>query len=253
VLRRSKHLIPTVARLCLISTYLEDGIRMWVQWSDQAEYIQHQWNAPAVAGHSFVIANMLLQLAGCAMVLLRCRVEIACAMLASVLLLQSVAYQILWESNFLLRNLAIGGGVLLLFVESRVEARSLFAGLPSTGEGGRHRRWLLLSGRLLVLLMLATLARFDTAVYMLNFGIDLLLVLLIAVGYKTKLCALAASLKLLIINLIANPWWSLAATSTRRDVMRFDFFQTMSVIGGLLLVVAVGPGGVSLDERKKRF
>lgn len=64
-LRVTKQYLPHVARLCLISTFLEDGIRMWFQWSEQRDYIDTTWNCGYLLASSFVFLNLLGQLSEC--------------------------------------------------------------------------------------------------------------------------------------------------------------------------------------------
>ncbi|KAJ4437489.1 Surfeit locus protein 4 [Periplaneta americana] len=88
VLRHGKHVLPTIARLCLISTFLEDGIRMWVQWSEQREYMDMSWGCGKVLATIFVLVNLIGQLGGCVMVIGRFKVTIACGVLFFIVVLQ---------------------------------------------------------------------------------------------------------------------------------------------------------------------
>lgn len=88
VLRYSKHILPHVARLCIISTFLEDGIRMWSQWSEQRDYMNATWSCGYVLATIFVLINLLGQLGGCIMVLSRQKVSIACGLLFGIIGLQ---------------------------------------------------------------------------------------------------------------------------------------------------------------------
>lgn len=65
--------------------------------------------------------------------------------------------------QFLFRNLALVGGLALVLAESKKEARSIFAGVPSLGEN-KPKTYLMLGGRILLVFMFLTLVRFEFSV-----------------------------------------------------------------------------------------
>lgn len=220
----------------------------------------------------FVFTNLFGQLGGVVMVLGRIKVPIACGMLFFIVILQTIAYSILWDLQFLLRNLALIGALLLVLAESRNEARSLFAGVPSLGDN-KPKSFMQLAGRILLAFMFITLIRFELSFLQIlqdilgsilmvlvvgKFCINFLKLFLLifnhflSVGYKTKLSALILVALLTILNLYHNAWWTIPSYKPLRDFLKYDFFQTLSVIGGLLMIVNLGPGGVSMDEHKKK-
>ena len=87
-LRYTKNYLPHVARLCLISTFLEDGLRMWFQWHEQREYMDISWGCGYFLSTLFVIINLIGQLGAVFMVLFRKKVEIACGILLGIVVLQ---------------------------------------------------------------------------------------------------------------------------------------------------------------------
>lgn len=183
--------------------------------------------------------NLFGQLGGCALVITRFKVDAACGMLFFIVVLQTVAYSILWDFHFLLRNFALIGALLLVLAESRSDARSLFAGVPSLGEN-KPKNFLQLAGRVLLAFMFITLLRFELSVLQVIQDIfGSILMVMVTIGYKTKLSALALVLLLTMLNLYYNAWWSIPAHKPLRDFLKYDFFQVNSLDNFIALICVV--------------
>jgi len=255
-LRLGKHHVRPLARVLLLSTFIEDGFRMFTQWEDQTAYIKGAWGCGSFLAILFVLFNLVGQLIPAALILIRAKdvhIRIGVFLLASVLVVQTLAYSVLWNAQFFMRNTAVAGSLLLVYAETAMENKNMFAGLPSAGGETKLADILQAGGRVMLVVMFLTMLRFDSAFRIIVEIIEFVMMLGVALGIKSKLCALILVILLFIENVFFNGFWMEHSHSATYDFKKYDFFQTLSVIGGLLMVVACGPGGIAMDERKKAF
>ncbi|KAH9374526.1 hypothetical protein HPB48_005781 [Haemaphysalis longicornis] len=84
--------------------------------------------------------------------------------------------------------------------KSRVEVKSLFVGVPSLGED-TPKSYMHLMGRILLAFMSVAILRLELSLLqMLQNLVAMALMVLVAVGYKTKLCTLTLVLWLTVVN-----------------------------------------------------
>ena len=72
--------------------------------------------------------------------------------------------------------------------------------------------------------------------------------LMIAVGWQTRLAALALAVFTAIITPIFHGYWSVSGAERFGDYL--NFWKNMGLIGGFLLLAAFGAGRFSLDGRR---
>lgn len=65
--------------------------------------------------------------------------EIAVGSLFGVIILQGFGYGLIFDINFFLRNLSVMGGLLMVFSESMVTRKNVFAGIPNLSDNDRRK------------------------------------------------------------------------------------------------------------------
>ncbi|TFK20524.1 SURF4-domain-containing protein [Coprinopsis marcescibilis] len=246
--------LPTIGRFLIVVTFLEDALRIVTQWSDQIWYLQQHRHFPWGISHTFLIINVLTMLVGSAAVILKRYSEYAVGGLLGVVVIQGFGYGLIFDLNFFLRNLSVIGGLFMVFSDSMVSRKATFAGLPQISETDRKKYFLLAGRVLLIFLFIGFIiqGQWGIARVIVSF-IGFIACIMVAVGFKAKWSAVFLVLVLSVFNVFANNWWSVHSAHPTRDFLKYDFFQTLSIVGGLILLVNMGPGGLSVDEKKKNF
>ncbi|KAI9023824.1 SURF4 family-domain-containing protein [Phycomyces nitens] len=249
-----KPYIPVIARFLIVATFLEDTLRIVMQWSEQVVFMEQSRHFPTGISHIFLALNVIVMLAGSSLVIAKKHQDYAIYGLMGVVVAQAFGYGLIFNLSFFLRNLSVLGGLIMVLSDSLNKRKQMFAALPQISENNR-RTYLQLAGRiLLIFLFIGSAFHGDwsfTRVLVSAFG--LIACVMVAVGFKAKWSAMFLVLFLSILNVAINNFWSVQHSYFKRDFLKYDFFQTLSTVGGFLLLVSTGPGGYSIDEKKKAF
>jgi len=79
-------------------------------------------------------------------------------------------------------------------------------------------------------------------------AIELIGGILLVIGWQTRWAATAIFLFLIPTTLIFHPFW---AVMTGKQMETIQFMKNLSIMGGMLYVMAFGAGPLSVDNRKR--
>lgn len=260
--RRIKHSLPLIAKLCVLSTFLEDSLRMVYQWKEQRDYFHGEWGFGNLIGTLCVIIVFLGQIVPSSMIIINKKTSSCCLFLVGIIIFQVVLYNIMTSISYIVRAMSLIGGLVLLHTneicknEQDSDRRAISMSMFTSGENNM-KKYYQLAGRIMLVMMFVSwsILEWSTAslfeVVMIIFSSIIVIVVLI--GYKTSIGALFAIIWLSLEAFIAHPFWLHPYHSYKHDLHRYNFFQLMSIVGGLLFLLSVGPGEMSIDKKKKSW
>ncbi|CAI6240434.1 unnamed protein product [Periconia digitata] len=249
-----KPYIPAIGRFLIVVTFIEDALRIITQWSDQLTYLKDYRKIPGGLTHLFLIVNVIAMVSCSFMIIARKHSDYGVFGLIGVVVLQGLGYGLVFDLNFFLRNLSVMGGLLMVLSDSWVRKRFAPAGLPQLDEKDRKMYFQLAGRVLLIFLFVGFVFRGDWSVSRILVSLlGFIACVMVVIGFKAKFSAIMLVLILSIFNIVVNNFWTLHEHHPHKDFAKYDFFQILSIVGGLLLLVNMGPGQFSVDEKKKVY
>ena len=252
----------------LVFTFIEDALRIPMRWEEQTTYLSDHMGFGHFLAVVLLLMSFITQLSGAGLILAQRSTKVACYMLLCVTALQPFVYGQHSSLEFMTRSLTMTGGFFFL-IQSENEKAGKKVDLLSmknvreASEEDENGSRLQLVGRL----ALTSLFLFQTVfgqhgglhgalsspgvLNVLSVLVLSSLSLMVCVGFKTEWSSIVLTIVLFLSGVWMYPFWS--ASPHMVDHYRYYFFQTLSVMGGMLLLTVHGPGGLSLDGQKKKL
>jgi len=258
--------LPGIARACLMASTIEDSFRYWRDFNIYNTYFANLWMRPDLEPDYWTAAvfiwPLILKIIPAMFIvsnLLDKKVQKSLCFLFYIFgLWNMVGLQgypggrnfNLWQINQLIKFWC---AITLVFAEASEESKNLFAGLPSLNEKFTKQSYLALLGRLMFGWLFFAKLHFNFSHwrFVLDWIVNLPCVLMIVLGFKTKLVSLVYMGTLLFDNFYFHQFWVYFGNPYAYEHVAYSFFSNLTIVGVCLQWIIYGPGGISLDKSLK--
>lgn len=253
-------LVPVVARMLLVLAFIEDAFCTLLQYDDQTVFFRLEYAIPPALSLPLIGLSTSAMFLGAVMIFLKPIERRGAQLLLLSVVYQQVVYG--WNSpitsgniGFFLRNLCLIGTLCLFIAHSRVhDGLPILPELsqaPTSLKDAKCRDAAAFGTRLLIALHCVEM------LFVVPRSLILIIVpiaLALFCGYRTNVIGVLLLLIYLCVTFSTKKFWLISSSSYanaafERDVMRYEFFQSISITSGLLLLIKTGPGDLSLDNQ----
>lgn len=273
--------VSLATRILLVATFFEDGVRVITDLPGQARFLRVFYHIPMWLGVILLLAMVSFSI-GASLVVVAAsprahtvRERASYALIVHIFIQQALygrdAPATGGNLSFLMRNFCLAGSFLMVACHARLRKGAsalpgILGGLggSSSGSGGHggghggpsHQRALeymqLASRIMLVLLPL----EFVSSLGFIGTVLAVPVMLAVLAGYRTQWSGGALLAFYALHNLLTSAFWNVKDRSPvgqySRDVKQYEFVQTVSIMGGVLMLVVEGPGALSVDAAQRK-
>lgn len=230
--------LPFTCRLLLVSTFIEDGVRILFEMRHQVDFLRHEYYIPSIIASLMLLGNIIISFIAVAFILGRKRIargqyenQAAYALIACV-----VYQQILYgrhspigsgNTGFFIRNLCLSGSLLLITCQTRLAAgrSALPMGLlDGSTDQQTTVSYLQLASRIMLVLLglefVSTLGVVGTI-----FAVPVILAVL--VGYQLEISGGILLILYFLHNVLNSAFWSVSGSYVSQ-IMQYEYVDPYS-------------------------
>lgn len=224
--------LPFVCRLLLVSTFIEDGVRILFEMKHQIDFLRHEYYIPSVIAAFLLIANIIISFVAVAFILGRKKIargqyenQAAYALIGCVIY-QQVMYgrhSPIGSGNvgFFVRNLCLSGSLLLITCQSRLASgrSALPMGLlDGTTDQQTTVSYLQLASRIMLVLLglefVSTLGVVGTC-------LAIPVIIAVLVGYQLEISGSILLVLYFLHNVLNSAFWSVSGSYVSQ-IMQYE-------------------------------
>lgn len=224
--------MPMLCRVLLVSTFVEDGVRILFEMRHQVDFLLHEYYIPRFIAVCMLLSNIFVSFVAVAVILARKKLARgAYENYAAYALIACVAYQqILYGRHspigsgnlgFFVRNLCLSGSLLLITCQTRMASgRSALPMGLLDGQTDKQTTvsYLQLASRILLVLLgvefLATLGVAGTIV-------TVPVIIAVLVGYQLEISGSILLIVYFLHNVIGSAFWSVSGSYVSQ-IMQYE-------------------------------